>query len=227
MTIPFYVPPEQVMKDRAEYARKGIAKGRSIATLEYADGILLLAENPSGALHKIGEIYDRIAFAGVGKYNEFEALRVAGVRLADIKGYTYGRSDVTAKGLANAYSQSLGAMFTEQLKPYETEILVVELGETDEDNRMFEISYDGTLEDKRRFCAIGGKEEELSKALGERYQPGMTLAEAVRMTCEVFEMVEKRKIPLEGWEAAVLDRSNGRRSFRRLSQDQLRQLRES
>ncbi len=128
MSMPFYVPPEQLVKDRAEYARKGIARGRSIVAMEYVDGVLLLAENPSRTLYKISEIYDRIAFAGVGKYNEFEALRVAGIRHADLKGYMYGRPDVAAKGLANAFSQTLGNIFTHEIKPYEVEILVAEVG---------------------------------------------------------------------------------------------------
>ncbi|NNJ47635.1 MAG: proteasome subunit alpha, partial [Acidimicrobiia bacterium] len=144
MTLPYYVPPEQLMKDRAEFAQKGIAKGRSIIAVEYADGVLMLAENSSRALNKIGEIYDRMAFAGVGKYNEFEALRVAGIRHADLKGYSYGRSDVAAKSLANAYSQTLAAVFTESVKPYEIEILIVEVGDDPEGTSLFRVRYDGT-----------------------------------------------------------------------------------
>ncbi|MFH2072109.1 MAG: proteasome subunit alpha, partial [Actinomycetota bacterium] len=145
MTVPYYVPPEQMMKDRAEFARKGIARGRSIVAVEYVDGIVIVAENPSGSLQKIGELYDRIAFAGVGKYNEFEALRVAGIRHADLKGYAYAREDVTAKGLANAYAQTLGHIFTQEIKPYEVEVMVAEAGRSADDNRIFRVTYDGTL----------------------------------------------------------------------------------
>ena len=175
-----------------------------------------MAENPSRALNKIGEVYDRIAFAGVGKYNEYEALRVSGVRLADIKGYAYGRSDVTAKSLANAYGQSLGSVFTEHMKPFEIEIMLAEVGEDEAGNRLFRVRYDGTLNDERKFCAIGGKEEDLTEALGRRYEAGASLHDGIRMTAEVFEEVEGRSIIPEDWEAAVLERSNGRRKFRRL-----------
>lgn len=223
MTFPsFYVPPEQLVKDRAEYARKGVARGKSIVVVEYADGIVMLAENPSGTLHKISEIYDRIAFAGVGRYNEFEALRVAGIRHADMKGYAYGRPDVTAKGLANAYSQTLGNIFTHEIKPYEVEIVVVEVGEEPEDNRMYRVLYDGTLYDERRFCAIGGQAETLTNRLEERYQAGLTLEAAIRLASGVFEDLEGRAIPSGEWEAAVLDRTLGRRSFRRLEPEELR-----
>ena len=157
MTVPFYVPPEQLMKDRAEYARKGIARGKSIAAVEYAAGILILAENPSGTLHKIGEIYDRIAFAGVGKYSEFETLRVAGIRHADLKGYSYARSDVTAKSLANAYSHALGQIFTQEVKPYEVGIMLAEVGDSTEENLLFKITYDGTLFAEDHVAAIGGQ----------------------------------------------------------------------
>lgn len=221
MTMPFYVPPEQLMKDRAEFAQKGIAKGRSIIAAEYADGVVMLAENSSRALNKIGELYDRMAFAGVGKYNEFEALRVAGIRHADLKGYSYGRDDVAAKSLANAYSQTLGAVFTESVKPYEIEILIAEVGETPDDTRLFRVRYDGTLVDEARFCTIGGQEDELSNELDNRYRAGSSLNDAIKFTAEAFEAVEEKSIGPEDWEAAVLDRTNGRRMFRRLSADEI------
>ena len=127
--MPFYVSPEQAMKDKADYARKGIARGRSGVVIQYDAGILFVAPNPSAALHKISEIYDRIAFAAVGRYNEFENLRKAGVRYADMTGYQYDRQDVTARGLANWYAQTLGTIFTESPKPFEVEIVVAEVGE--------------------------------------------------------------------------------------------------
>ena len=216
MTMPFYVPPEQLMQDRAEFARKGIAKGRSILALEYDTGILIVAENPSRALNKIGEVYDRIAFAWVGKYNEFEALRVAGIRHADVKGFNYWREDVNAKGLANAYAQTLGAVFTNQPKPYEIELLVAEVGPEADDNRLFRIRYDGTLGDERDFCAIGGQEEELTEVLRERFAANASLADSIGLAIGAFEAVEERSIPSNEWEAAVVDRGNGRRAFRRL-----------
>jgi len=219
MTMPFYVPPEQLVKDRAEYARKGIARGRSIVAMEYTDGVLLLAENPSRTLYKISEIYDRIAFAGVGKYNEFEALRVAGIRHADLKGYMYGRPDVAAKGLANAFSQTLGNIFTHEIKPYEVEILVAEVGRNGASNKLFKVTYDGTLYDERGFCAIGGQADILTTNLAERYEAPVSLNETVRMVAGAFAQVEQREI--DGWEAAVLDGSGERRTFRRLTQEEI------
>ena len=217
MTIPFYVPPEQLMKDRAEYARKGIARGKSIAAVEYADGILLLAENPSRTLHKIGEIYDRIAFAGVGKYSEFETLRVAGIRHADLKGYSYARSDVTAKSLANAYSHALGQIFTQEVKPYEVGIMLAEVGDTSESTLLFKITYDGTLTTEDDVAAIGGQEEQLTAHLRQSFRPGAPLAEAVQWGVAAFEAASSRKFQPNEWEAAVIDRTLGRRAFRRLS----------
>ena len=217
MNLPFYVPPEQLMKDRAEYARKGIARGKSIAAVEYADGMLLLAENPSRTLHKIGEIYDRIAFAGVGKYSEFETLRVAGIRHADLKGYSYARSDVTAKSLANAYSHALGQIFTQEVKPYEVGIMLVEVGDTSESTLLFKITYDGTLTTEDDVAAIGGQEEQLTAHLRQSFRPGAPLAEAVQWGVAAFEAASSRKFQPNEWEAAVIDRTLGRRAFRRLS----------
>lgn len=219
MSMPFYVPPEQLVKDRAEFARKGIARGRSIAAVEYTDGVLLLAENPSRTLYKISEIYDRIAFAGVGKYNEFEALRVAGIRHADLKGYLYGRPDVAAKGLANAFSQTLGNIFTHEIKPYEVEILVAELGINGEGNRLFKVTYDGTLSEERGFCAIGGQADLLTSTLAEGYKAPALLAATIQMVAAAFSRVEQREI--DGWEAAVLDGTGERRTFRRLTQEEI------
>lgn len=215
MTMPFYVPPEQLIKDRAEFARKGIQRGRPIAVVEYAGGILLIGENPNRSLHKTGEIYDRVAFAGVGRYNEFEMLRVAGIRYADVKGYAYARSDVTGKGLANAYSQTLGQIFTHEVKPYEVEVLVAELGE--DDNHLFHVRFDGTLRDKQGFAVLGGDEERLSEEVASGHQPDMDLEDAIRMTTTAIQNATENAIPAEDWEAGVLDRSLGRRKFRRLS----------
>ena len=162
MSMPFYVAPEQVMKDRADYARKGIARGRSVLTLAYADGILFVGENPSNALHKISEIYDRIAFAAVGKYNEFENLRLAGVRYADLRGYQYDRRDVTSRGLANAYAQTLGTIFTEAGKPYEVELVVAEVGDTQADDQLYRLTYDGSVAEEHGHVVMGGNSEPLA-----------------------------------------------------------------
>jgi proteasome alpha subunit len=214
MTIPFYVPPEQQVRDKAEFARKGIARGRSIVAVDYASGVMLLAENPSTALHKISEVYDRIAFAGVGKYNEFETLRKAGIRQADLMGYLYSRDDVTAMGLATAFAQTLGMIFTRDPKPFEVEILLAEISEDGTEHRLFRVTYDGTLYDERRYVAIGGKAEQLVEALGELWTEGLTLEEAYAVGIQAFQQAEGREP--EGWEVAVLEGGNGRRSFRRL-----------
>jgi proteasome alpha subunit len=219
MSMPFYVAPEQLVRDKAEFARKGIARGRSIVAVDYSEGVLLLAENPSTALHKISEVYDRIAFAGVGKYNEFETLRKAGIRQADLMGYLYSRDDVTAMGLATGFAQTLGMIFTRDPKPFEVEMLLAEIGQDGGEHRLFRITYDGTLYDERKFVAIGGKAEDLIEALDELWSEGMSLEEAFEAGAEAFRRAEGRES--EGWEAAVLDESNGRRSFRRLDVDEL------
>src|SRR5712692_1232642 len=175
MTMPFYVPPEQVMKDRADYARKGIARGRSLIAMSAVDGIVLVAENPSRTLYKISEIYDHIAFAGVGKYNEFEMLRIAGVRQADVKGYSFAREDVNARSLANAYAQTLGQVFTHELKPYEVEILVAQVGATADDDELFHILYDGTVQDEEGHTVLGGQADAIAQTLESRYQPGLSI----------------------------------------------------
>lgn len=219
MTVPFYVAPEQLVRDKAEFARKGIARGRAIVAIEYGAGVLILAENPSHTLQKISEVYDRIAFAGVGKYNEFETLRKAGIRHADVMGYMYSRADVTAMGLATAFSETLGQIFSHEAKPYEVEILICELGIHGAENHLFRVSYDGTLSDEREVAAIGGKAEALADGLRAGHRTGMALTEALALGIGVFRQVEGRLS--EGWEAAVLDSSNGRRTFRRLSREEI------
>jgi proteasome alpha subunit len=211
-----YVPPEQLMKDRSEYARKGIGRGKSVVALEFTDGLLFLAENPSATLHKISEIYDRIAFAGVGKYSEFEDLRISGVRLADLRGYSYGREDVTAKTLANAYSQALSTIFTTQMKPYEVEILVGQVGESAVENELFHILYDGSVADESGFVGMGGRSDELNAALKGAYQPDLPLGEATQLAAKALSDAEERGLEAQNLEAAVLDRTRGRRKFRRL-----------
>jgi len=179
MSMPFYASAEQIMRDRSEYARKGIARGRSVVVMPYVNGILFVAENTSPALHKVSEIYDRIGFAAVGKYNEFENLRVAGIQHADLRGYSYDRRDVTARSLANAYAQTLGAIFTEQQKPYEVELCVAEVGFTVESDQVYRLTYDGTIVDEPEFLVMGGQADALTAAMRESYREGESLADAV------------------------------------------------
>jgi proteasome alpha subunit len=215
--MPFYVAPEQVMKDRSDYARKGIARGKPVVVLEYADGILFIADNPSTHLYKISEIYDRIAFAAVGKYSEFENLRIAGVRLADLRGYSYGREDVTAKTIANAYSQGLAEIFTQQMKPYEVELLVAQVGERPEDNELFHILYDGSVTDEDGVVAMGGESQTLAERLRDGYTSGMDLRDAVRLgVASLTTENGQEKVEPARLEVAVLDRTRPRRKFRRL-----------
>src|SRR5437773_540622 len=225
MPLPYYVSPEQMMKDKAEYARKGISRGRSIVTLEYRDGILLVAEHPSTLLHKISEIYDRIAFAGVGKYNEFENLRIAGVRHADVKGYSYSRGDVTAKALANAYSQALGNIFTQDIKPFEVEVLVAEVADVNgSKNEIYHILYDGTSEDEKNSAAIGGQADEIRRFLKDNYHEGLTIEAALQLGVRALNMTQNKTLTEKDLEVAVLDRTKERRKFRRIPPEALAQL---
>jgi proteasome alpha subunit len=226
MTTPFYVSPEQIMKDKADYARKGIARGRSVVVLTYTDGILFVAENPSKALHKISEIYDRIAFAAVGKYNEFEALRVAGVRLADMRGYSYDRRDVTGRGLANAYAQTLGAIFTEAGKPYEVEIVVAEVGDTPDQDQMYQLTYDGSVVEQHDFVAMGGSSEQVASVLRDKHRQAMPIADALSAAVAALaaQDSEPRTLTPTQLEVAVLDRTRPNRLFKRIVGDQLESL---
>ncbi len=220
MTMPFYVAPEQVMKDRADYARKGIARGRSAVAVLYDDGILIVAENTSATLHKVSEIYDRIAFAGVGRYNEFDQLRIAGVRHADLKGYQYSREDVDARSLANAYAQMLGQIFTHEMKPMEVEILVAEVGLGPAQDQVFHILYDGSVVDEDRYSVIGGDAEAIGDRLEAAYQPGLDLAGAVQAAVSALAGPDRTLVGAD-LEVAVLSRANGRRAFRRIEDDDL------
>ena len=227
MAMPYYVSPEQLMRDKADYARKGIARGRSTVAMEYVNGIVFIAENTSATLHKISEIYDRIAFAGVGKFNEFEQLRIGGIRLVDVKGYQYSREDVTAKGLANAYSQTLGNIFTAELKPYECEVLVAAVGDTTESNELFHILFDGSVTDREGWVAMGGQSEAMSTYLKEHYPAGYPkkmpkLEAAIKLGYKTLTSVEgSGDVSVENLEVAVLDRTRGRRKFRRLAGSEL------
>jgi proteasome alpha subunit len=217
-----YVSPDQLMKDRSEYAHKGIARGRSVIGLEIADGLLFIAENPSATLHKISEIYDQIAFAGVGKYSEFEDLRISGIRLADLRGYSYGREDVKARDLANAYSQALSNIFTQQMKPYEVEILVGEVDGEVSGTSIYHVLFDGSVTDEHGFVAIGGHADDLTETLKQRYAAGWDLATAVKTAAQVLGSPDSRTIEASQIEAGVLDRTRSqRRKFRRLPDDEI------
>jgi proteasome alpha subunit len=225
--MPFYVSPEQAMKDKADYARKGIARGRSGVVIQYDEGILFVAPNPSRALHKISEIYDRIAFAAVGRYNEFENLRVAGVRYADTRGYQYDRADVTARGLANWYAQILGTIFTESNKPFEVEIVVAEVGETPDADQIYRITFDGSVADEHGFVAMGGQADQVATVLKERYADGMELGRALGLALAALagqSNGEPGEASASQLEVAVLGRPRGHRTFRRIGGARLDEL---
>ena len=221
MNMPFYVAPEQVMKDRADYARKGIARGRSLIAFRFAGGIAICAENTSSTLRKVSEIYDRIAFAGVGKYNEFDQLRIAGVRHADLKGYSFSREDVDARSLANQYAQSLGQVFTHEMKPMEVEILVAEIGGADDgsEDQLFHILYDGTVMDEDMSVVLGGETDTISERFGTLDEPP-SLAEGVARAVGALGGPD-RTLADGDLEVAILERGIGRRAFRRLEGEEL------
>jgi proteasome alpha subunit len=223
VSMPFYVAPEQLMKDRADYARKGIARGRALVALVYDDGIAIVAENQSSTLRKISEIYDRIAFAGVGRYNEFDQLRVAGVRAADLKGYQFSRDDVGARSLANTYAQYLGQVFTHEMKPMEVEILVAEVGRDPGGEQMFHIQYDGTVSDERHYAVLGGDADTIATRMEAAWGEGMSLAAAIQAATQALAAPERTLTPGD-LEVALLARSNGRRCFRRLDDDEVASL---
>jgi proteasome alpha subunit len=222
--MPFYVAPEQVMKDRADYARKGIARGRSLASIICTEGIVIVAENPSSTLRKVSEIYDRIAFGGVGKYNEFDQLRISGVRAADLKGYSFSREDVDARSLANQYAQILGQVFTHEMKPLEVEILVAEVGAGPAEDQLFHLLYDGTVIDEQRFAVLGGDAE----AVAERVTAGLgdgepDLGAALRLATAALAGPD-REVTAAELEVALLERTAPRRCFRRLADDEVAEL---
>jgi proteasome alpha subunit len=234
VTTPFYISPEQVMKDKADYARKGIARGRSAVVLQYELGILLVAENWSPALHKIGEIYDRIGFAAVGRYNEFENLRIMGVRIADLRGYSYHRRDVTARGLANAYAQTLGTIFsTAGEKPFEVELAVAEIGDTVDDDQIYRLTYDGSVADEHGYMVMGGQTEAIGGYLQQHYREGAPFAEALDLAVRALgesggsdpNAKGPRKIAANQLEVAVLDRTRiTNRKFRRVPRARLEEV---
>lgn len=231
MTFPYYASAEQIMRDRAELARKGIARGRSVVALTYIDGVLFVAENPSRTLRKISEIYDRIGFAAVGKYNEFELLRKAGIQLADLRGYSYDRADVTGLSLANAYANTLGAVFTEQPKPYEVELCVAEVARPGKPkpSQLYRITYDGSIVDETRFLVMGGATETTTEALAKTYEPDLPLEQALKIAVDALSAVDNgdaqpRRLTSSDLEVAVLDRNRPRRAFRRLTAAALAEL---
>ena len=225
MSMPFYVAPEQVMKDRADYARKGIARGRALIAVRYEGGILIVAENPSNTLRKVSEIYDRIAFAGVGRYSEFEQLRIAGVRHADLKGYSFSREDVDARGLANAYAQILNQVFTHEIKPLEVEILVAEVAtpEGGSHDQLFHILYDGTVMDEDHYSVLGGEADAITERIEATWREGMSLGEGIGVAVAALAG-EERSLSADDLEVAILGRTNGRRAFRRIEGEELASL---
>jgi len=219
MSIPYYVSPEQLMQDKAEYAKKGIAKGRSIIAMEYEDGVLFVANNPNSSLFKISEIYDTIAFSGAGKYNEFENLRKAGIQHADLKGFMYSRQDVTARSLANGYSQTLGTIFSQEQKPFEVEILLAQVGEEAGQNELYRISFDGTIFQEQSFVVIGGRSEAILSAIRQGSGKQLPNLQAAFSLCvHSLRTATDHDVSVDGLEVAVLKRQRVGRKFSRIPQ---------
>lgn len=223
MTVPFYVSPEQITRDKADFARKGIGRGKSVVLIQTTDAIVFVAENPSKALHKISEIYDRIGFAAVGKYNEFENLRVSGIRFADLRGYAYDRSDVSARSLANAYAQTMGTVFTDALKPLEVELLVAEIGEKMDNDEIFRLTFDGSVVDEKQYVAIGGDSDKINELLKESWAKEITAEKAIKVAFNILNEASNsdKELNSESVEVAILDRAKPGRKFVRINQSQL------
>ena len=211
------------MRDKADYARKGIARGRSLTAMVFDEGLLICAENPSSTLHKVSEIYDRIAFAGVGRYNEYDQLRRAGVRSADLTGYSFSREDVNARSLATSYAQYLGQVFTHEIKPMEVEILVAEVGDDPGHDELYHILFDGTVMDEDNFSVLGGETEQIVERLEASWKPGLAMTEAIKMAVAALSG-PTRSLAADDLEVAVLDRSDGQRAFRRIVGDDLAKI---
>ncbi|WFN94722.1 proteasome subunit alpha [Gordonia sihwensis] len=227
MTFPYYASAEQIMRDRSELARKGIARGRSVVALTYADGVLFVAHNPSNTLRKVSEIYDRIGFAAVGKYNEFEGLRKAGIQMADLRGYSYDRADVTGLSLASAYANTLGAVFTEQAKPFEVELCVGEVARAGRatPSQLYRIGYDGSIVDETSFIVMGGSTEPINAAMKDAYEPNLPLPRALQIAVRALstpaesangDTAAAPTLTAADVEVAILDRNRPRRAFKRL-----------
>ncbi|RJQ79903.1 proteasome subunit alpha [Pseudonocardiaceae bacterium YIM PH 21723] len=216
MSMPYYASAEQIMRDRSEYARKGISRGRSVVVLTYRDGVLFVAENPSSTLHKVSEIYDRIGFAAVGRYSEFEALRVMGIRHADMRGYSYDRKDVTGRSLANTYAQTLGTIFTEQVKPMEVEVVVAEVGTTAEQDQLYRLTYDGSIGDEPNYVVMGGQTDGINTKLKDTFESGLELSAALSVAVKALS-TEGKQLERKQLEVAVLDRTRPQRAFRRIT----------
>ncbi|KUH99923.1 proteasome subunit alpha [Mycobacterium sp. IS-3022] len=231
MSFPYFISPEQAMRERSELARKGIARGRSVVALAYADGVLFVAENPSRSLQKVSELYDRVGFAAVGRFNEFDSLRRGGIQLADTQGYAYSRRDVTGRQLANRYAQALGSIFTEQAKPYEVELCVAEVahyGET-KPPEMYRITYDGSIADEPHFVVMGGTTDPITAALKESYTENAGLQDAVKIAVDALKAdgnggSEQRTLGPSTLEVAILDANRPRRAFRRITGPALESL---
>jgi len=221
VSMPFYVSPEQVMKDKADYARKRIAQIRSGVVIDCEAGILFVAPNPSRALRKFSEMYDRIAFAAVGRYNEFESLRKAGVRYADMTGFQYDRQDVTARGLANWYGQLLGSLFTDSNKPYEVEIVVAEVGPSADADEIYRITFEGSVADEHGFVVMGGQADKVAAVLKDQYAAGMSLTAAMALAIAALsgqgDGTNHEPVTSSQLEVALLERSRTHRAFRRLT----------
>jgi proteasome alpha subunit len=221
MSVPYYVSPEQIIADKAEFAEKGIRRGRSVVVICSDAGVLFVADNPSRALHKVGEIYDRIGFAAVGKYNEFESLRVAGVRLADMRGYSYDRADVTVRTIANAYAQTLGSIFIEAAKPYEVELAVAEVGDSPKNDQLYRISFDGSVHDQSQFICMGGESETISDKITNEISVDMSVNAAFSLAIRSMRPEVDASQLTDDLEVALLDRNRPRRTFVRYGSAEL------
>ncbi|BBZ04089.1 proteasome subunit alpha [Mycolicibacterium chitae] len=223
MSFPYFISPEQAMRERSELARKGIARGRSVIVLAYADGVLFVAENPSRSLQKVSELYDRIGFAAVGRFNEFDNLRRGGIQFADTRGYAYDRRDVTGRQLANVYANTLGSIFTEQAKPYEVELCVAEVAHFGESKapELYRITYDGSIADEPHFVVMGGTTDPIIAALKDSYIENAALGDAVQTAVHALQATEgdgePRVLGPATLEVAVLEATKPRRAFRRIT----------
>ena len=151
----------------------------------------------------------------MGKYNEFDRLREAGIRWADGTGFTYSREDVDARALANYYGQHLGDMFTEGQKPLEVEILVAQLGNKLHPTKLYRIAYEGTITDEPRFVVLGGDAETIKDRFAALDESVHNFADTLKYAVSALAGPD-RTVPPGDLEVGILEDRGSRRTFSRL-----------
>ncbi len=165
---------QQTLRQKADYVLDRLREGSPVVGISAQEGVLLCTVRRSQ--RKIFEIYDRLAFAGLGNPSDLEAVRQLAVDFAHAEGFQRSPQDVSIQRVVGfAVSPALKRHFSDPLRlPLVLCGLFAQVGDASGDDLFYILNYDGEFSLVKHYAAVAGAAhvaERMKEALGDLKKP--------------------------------------------------------